>query len=78
MRTTLSAFGGEELSKMKEQMDILAQCFQLEDDDEEAAGKEEINDRTGEMKKLVEGFGSKVKLERLLKVSLEIMHYFIW
>ena len=70
VRTTLSAFGGEELSKVKEQLDALAQCFQLEDDEEEAGGKEGKSERIEEMKKLVEGFGSKVKVDRLLKVRL--------
>ena len=68
VRTTLSSFAGEELSKVKEQLDALAQCFQLEDDEEEAGGKEGKSERIEEMKKLVEGFGSKVKVDRLLKV----------
>ena len=75
MRTTLSGFAGEELSKVKEQLDKLAQCFQLEDNEEESGEKDEKNERTKEMKKLVEGFGSKVKVDRLLKVSLETTDY---
>lgn len=67
LRSALSAIGSEELSKVKEQLDVLAQCFQLEDDDE-TEGNEEKSERSEEVKKLVEGFGPRVKVERLLKV----------